>query len=489
MQRTIHRSLSQPALVLPVVALVAVALRAPFWHLPLERDEGAYGLVAWRWLHGATPYAQTFDHKPPLIYALYAAVWLVGGPSVVALRVAATLWFAVGLAALHSIAAQLYDRTAAAVAALLYAVAGSAFAWQAGVVNTEQALTPLALLALLALLRWQRAPRRRWALAWGALVAAVALIKPTAVPLLALGPLLALPLPRPRWRRSLAVALLGAALVFTPFALYFLARGAWSDLVWALVTYNREYLAQSADQQSLAALADLWTPMLPLLLVAIGGLALPLPAAQRPARRVIVGWTVAFAVAAVASLRPYVHYWYPVVPGLALLAAPVVTWQLRRPATSPAVSPGRALLAAAALVALLVLPPAALNLRLASSSPAAQSAALYGNDGELFAQAPAVATTLAALVPPGAPVWVWGAEPEIYLLADRPAATRWIFDYPVTLFPALQAARDADFARTPPAAVVVYDAVRPPEFARLVTARGLVLRARVGRFEIFALAK
>ncbi|WP_437575111.1 glycosyltransferase family 39 protein [Sorangium sp. So ce887] len=70
----------------------------------------------------------------------------------------------------------------------------------------------------------------------------------------------------------------------------------------------------------------------------------------------------------------------------------------------------------------------------------------------------AVAAWLRERVAPGRPVFVWGFEPVVYDLADRPPATRYLYNVPQRAAWARQEARDAlmrDLAASPPAAIVV----------------------------------
>ncbi|WP_438023831.1 glycosyltransferase family 39 protein [Sorangium sp. So ce233] len=70
----------------------------------------------------------------------------------------------------------------------------------------------------------------------------------------------------------------------------------------------------------------------------------------------------------------------------------------------------------------------------------------------------AVAAWLRERVAPGRPVFVWGFEPVIYDLADRPPATRYLYNVPQRAAWARQEARDAlmrDLAASPPTAIVV----------------------------------
>jgi hypothetical protein len=61
-----------------VLAAVFIGLaflcRLPsFVDAPLDRDEGAYALIAQQWSRGAMPYRDYFDHKPPVVYVAYRA--------------------------------------------------------------------------------------------------------------------------------------------------------------------------------------------------------------------------------------------------------------------------------------------------------------------------------------------------------------------------------------------------------------------------------
>ncbi|WP_437645215.1 glycosyltransferase family 39 protein [Sorangium sp. So ce362] len=70
----------------------------------------------------------------------------------------------------------------------------------------------------------------------------------------------------------------------------------------------------------------------------------------------------------------------------------------------------------------------------------------------------AVAAWLRERVAPGRPVFVWGFEPVVYDLADRPSATRYLYNVPQRAAWARQEARDAlmrDLAASPPTAIVV----------------------------------
>src|SRR5690349_12406216 len=76
-------------LMLPAILIIPILLFVPFLKEPFEGDEGAYGTIAQQMLHGALPYRDLFDHKPPLIYVWYAASFLLFGENIIAPRIAA----------------------------------------------------------------------------------------------------------------------------------------------------------------------------------------------------------------------------------------------------------------------------------------------------------------------------------------------------------------------------------------------------------------
>src|SRR4030095_5884077 len=100
------------------VLVLATMLRAPVASLPLERDEGEYAYIAQRWMAGDVPYRDVFDQKPPGIFAFYAAAFALGGESPAAVRFAAQLWIAAGLAALAALGARLFSPAVGIAAAI-----------------------------------------------------------------------------------------------------------------------------------------------------------------------------------------------------------------------------------------------------------------------------------------------------------------------------------------------------------------------------------
>lgn len=470
---------------------VALALRWPTLALPLERDEGAYAYVAANWLRGALPYRDTFDHKPPLIHLLYMPALLFGPPSAFAIRLWATCLWAINVGLVYSIGRRVWDRATGLLAALMFGVAGSAWYLQGAVLNTDQAMVLPALLALLATLRLHEHGRLRFAYAAGAAVAASVLIKPVAI-VLAPCVLLAIPWSARKWAQSVGVALLGALSVALPIAAYFAANNAVGALVQSVWTYNLVYAGESRARWELGALVDMFAPFVPLLLLAIGGgvqlWRKHLP--QSPRSRVLLhsgwivaAWGVALLAGAIGSLRAFVHYYYPTLPMLALLAAPAITRLWRHSTRADRVT-------ALLLCALAIGPFVAANVQMINAPPEAQATRLYGRDGQFFfAPAAAAAKFVQERTQPTDYVHIFGAEPQIYLLAERRAASRYIFDYPIGLIPGAKAELLHDLQQRPPKLLITYAGVRPSEFVQTQTALGFGKIAEIGGYEIWGGAR
>jgi 4-amino-4-deoxy-L-arabinose transferase-like glycosyltransferase len=472
-----------PALL--VCAFVAtLAMRVPALRLPLERDEGAYATVAALWMAGELPYRDTFDHKPPLMYLLYMPPLVIGGPDAIAIRVWASLLFGLQLPVVYRVGRIVWTPGTAAFAVLIYAIVGSAFALQGAVFNTEQALMLPALVGLWALLRGIENRRRRWPVLYGLCLGLVSLIKPTVVPLLVPLVLLLRAGGVGGILRNTGVMLGGVVLPWLPVVVVWGVSGAWRDLVFALVTYNRLYAAESARGWDIGAVVNVVAPLGALLIYAVGGAALAGWRATPERQRLALAlWTLACLAAAVLSLRGYIHYYYPALPGLALLAAPVIArLVVRRQGRMQTWGVAAALL----LAGVLLLPWVRDAAQVSRLDAAAQATRLYGDDGtHYFAAAPAVAAYVASITSPEQPIFVWASEPQVYLFAERRPSSRYIYSYPFDLVPELRTRLVADLQRQPPAVVVLYHGLEPPEWMALARQRGMHLDREIGGFDIW----
>lgn len=485
-----HISRSGLALALAVGALAALIwlARAPLHRLPLERDEGAYAVIARDWLAGAIPYRDRFDHKPPLVYAAYMpAVALGGAPggdAVLALRRWATAWLLLTAAAAGWLGGQLWaSRPAALASAGLTGLWASSMALQGPTFNSEAVMLLPACLALGCAIRAMRRRQSGWWLAAGALLALAALGKPVGIllaPALLLGGLL----DQRGLRRGLLNGLeiiSGVALVAVPLIGYFAHHGALEAARAALLDYNLRYAAASGSQADLAGLLPIWRPLAPLALAALAGAALAGRTTRSRVHLVAAAWSLGLAAGAVASLRAYPHYYLAAVPALAIWAAGIGLAAAGPARALPRLSAAAGLIGLAALPALTLAPYYRL-------SPDEQISKLYPVDGaNYFSLSDNAAAWVNRHTPPGSALWVWAAEPQIYYLSGRAVPTRFPYDYPLAILPGArdEVVRALDAA--PPETIITYADVRPERFGGVRQASGYILRARLGGFDIWTL--
>jgi len=420
------------------IALFAIALRAPLFDLPLERDEGEYAYIAWRLGAGETPYLDWFDQKPPGVFLAYRLALALPGDPVVAIRAVGALFCAGSALALFALARALLGTAAAAVAALLFVFLSADPLVQGPIANTEIFMAPWILLSALLSLRVFGAARPRFATGFAAGLAlgvAIAFKQVAGVN----GPLLLALfwLRAPRGERLESTTLFAGALtagvvsVWAAIALWFTARGGLAAALDAIVLHNLQYAADLPLAVRGAALAYYAAPLLPSqgvawLFAAIGLVAL----ARRPDRfpaLFLGGFALANAVGVAASGFFFPHYFQQLVPAIALLAAAAIA--------GASAAPPRWRVAAGGALALAPLAIAAIGFwRL---DPAEASRRIFPDN--YFDAMPAIGAEVAEQTAPGDRVFVFGAEPEVLIYARRASASRYIF-----LFPVFGAFADAD---------------------------------------------
>jgi hypothetical protein len=279
----------------------------------------------------------------------------------------------------------------------------------------------------------------------------------------------------------LALVLGAAALPLLIGAALLWRQGALPAAYQALVEYNRIYAAESiALGWDPFWLWRIWAPMLALGLPALAGLLATLLRRgwRTPAHGIAAGWGLALLATALLSLRAYPHYYLAAVPLLSLWAGALVAGLGRlRWYTVPA---GLALLVA------LIAPPVREIWPLRALTPQQQISALYGPDGEhFFWPAAEVAKFIAKQVPSDQPIFIWAAEPEIYYLARRRPASRFVYDYPVDRMPGARDELIATLRQVAPRWIITYHAVRPIGFHPFMDDYRYRLAAEIDGYDLF----
>jgi hypothetical protein len=231
-------------------AAVALLLRAlAFFRYRFDADEQHHLHVVWGWTDGLVQYRDYFDNHAPLFHLLMAPILglftaVMGERSDVLLwmRLPMLVPFAVVLWATYTIARRLYDEHVALGAVVLLAIFPPFFL-KSLEVRTDNLWTMLWMLALMALLHERWSERRRMFIAGLILGCAFAvslkttLLVATLVISWAIAYFLQRPRRLPEWRAPL-LALLGFAIVPAVLAIFFVAVGAWDELIYCTLTFN-----------------------------------------------------------------------------------------------------------------------------------------------------------------------------------------------------------------------------------------------------------
>lgn len=380
-----------------MVACLLIALtlliRFPFLEVPPDRDVGALSLMGNLWRHGALPYRDLFEQKPPFVYVFYSAACAVFGP---------WPW-----------SVSLTGALAAAASAVLLSVVGGwpsglLFAlWSAGpsvegwAPNAELFMNLMSCAAAWAFLR----QRDVLAGMLGGLAAA------TKQPGAAVLP--AMLIARPNgWRGFLG----GAAAVWAGWIAYFSLHHALPQFWDGVAGYTFRFFLSDPSvhgwanllRAAPAVLGEQW----PLWALAMGG-------ALATGSRFLVAWLVLSMVGVALGGRFYHHYFLMLIPPLALLGGAALT--ACRENLSPLAYRG---ILAAVLLSNPLVTGAKFFFRY---TPDEISRATFGTG--VYPAAQIVADHLRRTGGAREAVHVWGADPEIYFLSNRRPAMRYLYEY------------------------------------------------------------
>jgi len=445
----------RPALEKGLWATAALALLAPMLLYPFGRDQGVFACAADVLRRGGALYRDYWDLKPPGVYYLYLLSFTAFGRTMLAPRLLDLIWTLSAAGVLAAVGARLLSpRTGLSGALLFLACYALGYGYWHSAQADGFASLPLAL-AVLAMLAAER--RRSWWLAagCGALIGAAIVLKLTLGLFLAL-PLIASVVSRgERWPLRLARAsgyLAGCAAVVAGVALLLWRQGALRDLIEILFVWNSHYATIRSPAPALLVVAyQTWTFLfggqylalkLIGLLAAIGAadLVVRRGAAPEPLRPwLLPAWLAAMLVQVWIQGKYFQYHWLPVLPPLGLLAAQgmAALWRLLRQHVASAAAE-RAVAAGGLAVLVLSVAGAYWNhfrpeLRYAAGLvPASEFLGEFRDRSDFSISADlAVASYLTAHTARGTPIFIWGFEPIVYFLADRPPASRFISQQPL----------------------------------------------------------
>lgn len=277
-QPSLPRLSGADTLWLLVALLLSLALRIPFFNIPMIHDEGGYAYAARSWFEGTGQlYDDIWISRPQGIFVLYGIVFRVFGENVWSFRFAAWIFAALTVLAVWLFARRWSTPGVATVAALLTAILSSLPNLEGFTANAEVFMGLPAAFAAFWLLRQQQT---RWTRAGligiGILIGIATVLKPSGVVMLfvalAFIGMTAGGTRRERLRLC-GIMLLGVTIVGIVTLLHGWYLG-WGDFFYATITYRltSQSSATVSTMHHLRAIGSLaveTTPMLMLIALAL----------------------------------------------------------------------------------------------------------------------------------------------------------------------------------------------------------------------------
>lgn len=159
--RNPQRTIWGTVLGLALAGCLLIYLRAHAFALPLETDECNYAYIGQRLLSGDRLYVDVWDHQPPGVFLLFAAIQQCFGSEPFVFRCTAVVFSLVSMLLIFSITARAVGRAAGVGAALLFSLVSSDPGTAGEGCNREIYMNTLVLLAWwLALPRIQQSGER-----------------------------------------------------------------------------------------------------------------------------------------------------------------------------------------------------------------------------------------------------------------------------------------------------------------------------------------
>jgi 4-amino-4-deoxy-L-arabinose transferase-like glycosyltransferase len=418
---------------------LAVLVRAPFFGMPLTADEGGYAEVARLWSRGAGLYQGAWVDRPQGLLLVFRAMLHVDGGSAEALRALAAVAAALVVAGTMVVTARLAGRIPATIAGLAMATVGASPFIESFTLSGELLASVFAVTSMLAFVAYVQRASLRWLLVTGLLTGCAVLMKQSAFDA---GAAAAVYLVWTRRRAGIAPAALIVGAAFVPVVIAALSAPSFHDWWYAMVTYRNQadsILTRSIlhtrlheARQSLSA-AERGLVVLALLAV-FGRSRWP---------RLMTLWLAFAALGVIGGGNFHNHYYQQLIPPLSVLAGIGGTELWRRRDRVWLAVCGVALVATAAV-----------TVPLWFDSGAAQAHAVFPHDAHLRTDA-AVVRYIDAHTRPDQRVFVMWAAADIYYLADRDPADRYMWFRNIQAIPgALGQARRILAGPRPPALVI-----------------------------------
>jgi len=417
------------------IVLATLVVRVPSFRLPLDQDGSVFAYAAVVWADGGLPYRDVWDHKPPLIYLAYRALFAVVPPTGATvnatLRVGSALCDAATALLLFLLARRLFGFGVGVAAGLVYGVFTGATVLQLEAFQPEHLTVLFTVAGVLAAVVYAQARRYRYAALSGLLFGLALVAKQIAAPVgVAVWTWLTWEAFRAEGKAALrrvaahsVLLAVGAVLPWALAAGYFAARGAFANFWECTYTFNVFYASEQRKGSLLHGVVSLVRTMGydHAFLWLAGGVGMVAALARRRSRSgglLLVLWAAAAFLALVLPGQFAFYYYIPAVAPLAVGTALALAelWRL--------VHDSRMRLLVAAPSGLVLLCLLALAARRAQGF-----LILRTNPKETDAVMARVAADLAQKTKPADRIYMRGGRMQVYILSGRRNICPYMYDF------------------------------------------------------------
>ena len=133
--------------VLILIILLALLLRFPWLYTTIEKDEGEFGYVTWKFLSGDNLVSMS-TNKPPVLFMLYSTPIYLFGNSIVPVRIFNNILFVISIFFFFKFTKQFFSKKIALFSTLFYAVFMNIPIFEGYLAMPESLLMPFLLISL-----------------------------------------------------------------------------------------------------------------------------------------------------------------------------------------------------------------------------------------------------------------------------------------------------------------------------------------------------
>ena len=426
-------------IILTIIILLTAAIRIRLLEIPLERDEGEFAYMGQLMLQGIPPYLMAYNMKLPGIYAIYALIMAVFGQTITGIHLGLMVANSIAIALLFFLTRYLFDKTAAIVAAISYALLSLSPSVLGTSAHATQFIVPFVLGGTLVLLKAIDSKNIKMFFISGLLFGLAFTIKQHAIFFIAFALFYftqrmitsTRPIDKKRLIAGSSLLLIGAALPFLLSCAILYHAGVFSKFWFWTFTYAAKYVsivslpdALQIFMRKVPRVIDSWFFLWAI--AGIGLISICWDDKSRINRYFLLGFFFFSFLTVCPGFYFREHYFITLLPVIALLAGVATTASIqwiheKKIAPLVEVIPGFIIAAA------VIYPVINMGDFFFKATPVEASRQMYKLNP--FPESIKIAEYIKARTSKDDRIAVIGSEPQIYFYADRKSATGYIYAY------------------------------------------------------------